>query len=481
MKYRRSAYIILFCIPILFVLATAFLLVYNADFELDGDDHELLTSICVGVQHPGLLYQNTSGRFNWSRSEYNFLLLTPFASNPAAFYSVSAVHYLVFSLFTLLLLLSSLDKTDDIAGKIILWGIWLTLQFGTHWTFFHLTQPERLQITLLSAFSYFLLKASITGRQRLYIVSFVIAVIATYCKEPMFGVFMILGSLFFLFRRNDIKMRYFSIGLFINATLYLLLYILLVLPKITGVYHPSGEQRKGIVTIAMALRNSPLLALCLLLSTIILVKNILYLVNKQFFKSADFTPFLPFCVEDALLLSGAAYAVGIIITGGNSNYYFFPTLVLSFPALTRYVKEFRKLSKTLYTVMLILGILIPTYYSHYYVSTVYHRIRFGHRDMDDMKCLASFVDKGCNFCWYDCDNFADISIDYRASYLPVFINYINGTDSFVLDRTNTLPQELSRQDYVICWDEIPEYEAAAYPELPITMFHVYFGKGNDGN
>ena len=74
---------LLMAAAVLFILLTAFLIVYNADFEL-GDDFEIMTSVCSGRPHPGLLYQNDSGCFNWSRSEYNILLLTPFNRSPAA-------------------------------------------------------------------------------------------------------------------------------------------------------------------------------------------------------------------------------------------------------------------------------------------------------------------------------------------------------------------------------------------------------------
>ena len=81
------------------VLTTVFFLLFNADFEL-GDDSELLTSICNGIPHTGLRYQNDIGRFNWSRSEYNILLLTPFFRSPLAFYFIAAAQFIIFSLFS---------------------------------------------------------------------------------------------------------------------------------------------------------------------------------------------------------------------------------------------------------------------------------------------------------------------------------------------------------------------------------------------
>ena len=120
---RGGTYIILSCLPVLLVLVIAFLIVFNADFEL-CDDHELLT-ICMGKPFSMLKYTNL-GRFNWSRSEYNFLLLTPFNDSPVAFYAVSAFQYLVFSSFTLLLLRDAIKRTKTVSGRLVLLGIWLT-------------------------------------------------------------------------------------------------------------------------------------------------------------------------------------------------------------------------------------------------------------------------------------------------------------------------------------------------------------------
>ncbi|MBQ6566217.1 MAG: hypothetical protein IJL80_04095 [Treponema sp.] len=186
-------------------------------------------------------------------------------------------------------------------------------------------------------------------------------------------------------------------------------------------------------------------------------------------------------MEDALLITGAAYAVGIVLTGGTIRYYFYPTLMLSFPALLLHAQEFFTRGRPLRTGALVLAALIPAYYAHYTADMVIHRVRYGHREMNEMRQLARIVGDGGELCWYDRGDFKDIVINWKACCLPFFINYINGTDSFVLDRTDKLPQGLSGQDYVISWDAVPEYEAAAYPELPITMFHVYYGTRNEGD
>lgn len=286
---RGGAYIILSCLPVLLVLVIAFLIVCNADFEL-SDDCELLVSVCSGIPHPGLLYQNTSGRFNWSRSEYNFLLLTPFNDSPAAFYAVSAFQYLVFSSFTLLLLRDAVKRTNTVSGRLVLLGIWLTLHFGTHWTFFCLVQPERLQITLLAAFCYFLLRARETDRRRYWTASLALAAVTTYCKEPMFGAFLVLGVHILLLFRGNKKARLFSFGLFASAVLYLTLYMLIVFPNITGLYAPNGTARSATVVskaaaMLEALRNSPLLAVCMLLALIIMARNVLCLCRRLIHKT----------------------------------------------------------------------------------------------------------------------------------------------------------------------------------------------------
>lgn len=471
-------YIILSCLPVMLVLATAFLIVCNSDFGL-GDDFELLTSICSGTPNPGLLYQNAGGRFNWSRSEYNFLLLTPFNDSPLAFYAVSAVQYFVFSLFTLLLLRDAIKRTETVTGRLVLLGIWLTLHFGTHWAFFCLVQPERLQITLLSAFCYFLLRARGTDRWRYYIASLALAGIATYCKEPMFGAFAVMGILILLSRQGGRKARFFAFGLFVIAAIYLALYVLLVLPKITELYRPNGTGGSKFVVMIMASRNSPLMAACLVLATAVTFRNVLYMASKAFSKKDGSSSRTFLTMEDAFLFSGAAYAVGIVLTGGTLASYFFPVLALSYPALLLHIPKLLNKNKWLRMVMIILSLAVSAYYAHYYAGTAAHRIKYGHREMDEMRLLARFVDDGGELIWYDKENFKDTVINWKAGCLPFFIDYINGTDSFVLNRTDKLPSGLSGESYVISWDEVPEYEAAAYPELPITMFHVYYGKGND--
>ncbi|MBQ3800397.1 MAG: glycosyltransferase family 39 protein, partial [Treponema sp.] len=393
---RGGAYIILSCLPVLLVLVIAFLIVCNADFEL-SDDCELLVSVCSGIPHPGLLYQNTSGRFNWSRSEYNFLLLTPFNDSPAAFYAVSAFQYLVFSSFTLLLLRDAVKRTNTVSGRLVLLGIWLTLHFGTHWTFFCLVQPERLQITLLAAFCYFLLRARETDRRRYWTASLALAAVTTYCKEPMFGAFLVLGVHILLLFRGNKKARLFSFGLFASAVLYLTLYMLIVFPNITGLYAPNGTARSATVVskaaaMLEALRNSPLLAVCMLLALIIMARNVLCLCRRLIHKTGlsnyankSYPP--PPYMEDALLITGAAYAVGIVLTGGTIRYYFYPTLMLSFPALLLHAQEFFTRGRPLRTGALVLAALIPAYYAHYTADMVIHRVRYGHREMNEMRQL----------------------------------------------------------------------------------------------
>ena len=457
---------LLSALTLLFILATVFFILCNADFEL-GDDIELLTSICQKKPFSMLAYAGV-GRFNWSRSEYNLLLLTPFYASPLAFYAISSMQFIVFSLFTLLLLRLYIpqDWTRNKEGAFFLFGVWLLLAIFAEEPFFCLVQPESLLLALMAPFMYFLLKAVKHGGGY-YLASLLLAFPTTYCKEPLFGAFLVIAAYILLFLRSNKKAALFAIGLIIDATIYVVLYGLLILPKIVERYGKTEISYLGAAT--QILQRTPLLALLLPFAAAVLAKLVLGVARGK-----GYAP----CIEDALLLSAAAYALALFLLRLTKHTYFYPCFMLAFPAVLLYGRKGTEAcGPSIRLAATALCYLLCAYYMHYYVITAAHKVLEGHQEMEDMRLIASLADGESSFYWYDKENFTDETVNWKSNVLPGFINYINGTDDFHITRTSELPSELPPNTYILSWDRIPGEALSGCTELPVPLLHLYRWNG----
>lgn len=459
---------------VIFVSTTVFFILYNANFSL-GDDAEILTTICKGIPHEGLLYQNPSGRFNWSRSEYNILLLTPFFHSPFAYYFLTAAEFIIFSYSCFSILRLYLDgKRSSQTSGFFLYGICLLTVLFQARLFFILVRPEKLLVTLLAVLICFLLRSREPdeyghtrirkGRTCMMRVArqclpFIIAFVICFSKEPVFGALLVLAGYILLFMRSNIRLRVFAVWLVIVSVLYISLYAVLVFPKITGRYGKTNYSFAQ--SLMLTMRCCPFLVFPLGLSLAVLARNVKDLL------AGTFKP----CLEDALLFSGTAYAVAFFILRMSHDDYFRPCFIMALPAFLLYGKKVHAINPSGRWVAVVLCWLLCAFYMGKLIGLAARRVKYGSQDMDSMKEVARRIDGKSRFLCYD--NGSDSAVTCMLHSMPAFISYINGTDCSDFTFVPAVPALDSRDVYVISWGSIPEYEGSGYQKLPITIFHVY--------
>ena len=295
--------------------------------------------------------------------------------------------------------------------------------------------------------------------------SFIFAFLSTYCKEPTFGSFLVFSFIIFLFFRKNKKISVFCLALVLNAIVFLLLYYVFAIRNMVGFYRGGAADLSRIAVIKEIIKGQPAIVLFFLLAFAIFINSVRKIRNKTF---------VP-CIEDALLFSSVAYAFGIFLLRFYAPYYFLPCFVLAFPAIIHYgIKIFSIRIKPFTYFVFVCTFCIFSFTGKDFIKhSIRARFFHGHKEMDELRLIASHVNSDNHFFWYDTENLSDVIQGYKYTILPYFVNYINENKEFTLTCIERLPENLDSNTYIISIDEISDYENDGYEKLPIDLLNVY--------
>lgn len=416
-------------------LIFAFIVMYKAGWVF-GDDHEYITTTAVNKYIP---FHIGSGRFMpFNGIEYNFPLFAFRCLGINTGLPVEA-HFAVIFLFYIvtafcLYFLFRRTTPIEIAGKYSVFNCFFACTFflvGSFYAvFLDIIFFETQVIMLFSIFMLMYYKALKTDNMQYYAIALLSAIFSTYCKEPVFGVFLIIAFVNYLFRYKKSKReKIFYIALVANGIIFIILYYFLSYKNAAELYNEGRISIRGFQFLMSVFINSPILIIMFAFGLIRLYSIILK-------KNRD-------CLfYDSLLFAGIGYAFAFFVLHLNANYYFLPSIILFLPSIVYWIK-YVSCKRRIFSVVLFFTMLIYAYNCgrtiHEIRSTLQNRQEF----IPYMIDLFSYHNEGKEFIWYESDNrttddtFYIQARDWRRYVENAFLNYINkseGIDFFVVEK-----------------------------------------------
>lgn len=286
---------------------------------LFGDDHAFLTSTTQGIMQVLPIWGD---RF-FPLGHLHINMLIPFGNNPFVY----LLQNNSFLIITLILLYFTLQKYADKKISISLLLILLVLPDITKiYTMFIFSESFILPILTLFILMY---KKGIDTNKNIYFITALLAsVYATYCKEPVFGLFAVfsLTQLLFTYKNLTKKQKYFLYSLLINALIFVCLYIYAT-RGFTGLGY-AKERTTNISTIDILILYFKHHNIFTIFLIIAFIRAFYILIKKD----------KRFIIFDAYLYSGIAYTCAYIALKFTGAYYTTPSYICYITASAGYLK-----------------------------------------------------------------------------------------------------------------------------------------------
>jgi len=323
---------------------------YKANWVF-GDDTQYITATAINKYIP---FYFEGGRFMpFNSIEYNFPLfvfrcLGINTGLPVeAHFAVISLFYIV-TVFCLYFLFRRITPIET-AGTYSVFNCFFACTFflvgSFSSVFLDVIFFETQVIMLFSIFMFMYYKALKTDETRYYAIALLSAIFSTYCKEPVFGVFLIIAFVNYLFRYKKSKReKIFYIALVANGIIFIILYYFLSYKNATGLYNEGRVSIEGFIFLLSIFIRSPILIIMFAFGLIRLYSIIVR-------KNRD-------CLfYDSLLFAGIGYVFAFFVLRLNASYYFLPSIILFLPSIVYWIKyvscNFRLFSVALFIILLI--------------------------------------------------------------------------------------------------------------------------------
>jgi hypothetical protein len=387
-----------------FAVLGVFVIMFKANWTFSSDHLYAIT--LANKYYPLDIYPSLGRFFPLGHSHYNLpffvmKLLGIKSGRPVELYYASVVPCFVIALLCLYALCNKIWLYGN--GRPSFFPVFfactsfvLALPFTQ--VFMNLIYPETPLIALFSFFALMYYRALVTDKRRYYAAAFCAAVYATYCKEPVFGVFGIVAMVNHLFRfKNESKReKFFYMALIINGILFVCLYYFLVFTKVTRFYNEGRADDGRLRLMLGVLRGEPILALMFLFGFFRLFCIIVKKDRQHLF-------------FDSLLLAGLGYVAAYVLLRLNAGYYLVPAVVLFAPSLIYWFKQLfqmfeKKNIQGLCRLCLFFVFLFVFTFGFGASSARIERTwRERHEFMPYMNSLFSEHKNGKEFIWYESD------------------------------------------------------------------------------
>jgi hypothetical protein len=263
-----------------------------------------------------------NGRF-WPLGlcDYCILLFLPFGNTATAHYLYNCV-MLILASFMLHKFLNKICKNRFISvfSLLVLFSTSAFMRIHVSCIF-----PERMLFFMLSAFMLFTQKGREKQSLLHYFLAVLVAAYATYLKEPIFGVFIIIAAVNIICGQLSFKDKIFNGALLVNSAIFVAIYVYRLF------FRDSGEPYAQIIFNYFELPfkqfgREPILILMVIIACI---RAYSILVKKD----------RRYIFVDSLLFAGVGYAIAIMMFKFASTYYFFPSVLLFIPAFAAFLLE----------------------------------------------------------------------------------------------------------------------------------------------
>jgi hypothetical protein len=420
-----------------FMIGVSALIVFCVMFHANwifGDDYEYVTTTAIDKYVP-FLYTADGRFFPLGHIHYNILLfvlrlLGIHSGLPAVFHFMLIAVFHILSavcLYSLLTKIKPFVHADYPVFPLFFLSIIFLLSTGF---FMGLNYPETQLIMLLAVFMLMYLKALETDKKRYFAAAALSAVYATYCKEPMFGAFVIiaLSNHLFRYKKESGNEKIFYWALVANAIVFLSLYYFLSFRHTTLFYGTGRTAISGFRFIASVFAGNPVLIVMFLFGVIRLFFVIVKKDRSHLF-------------YDSLLFAGMGYTLAFIVLHLYAAYYFLPSIILFLPSLVYWTGYLREKKTCCAFFLCAFFTVFFVYNARSEINTVRDTFQARREFMPYMEDLFSEYRDGKKFIWYESDKTETGSTFYkgvrnwRKIIENAFLNYLNrsgGKDFFTV-------------------------------------------------
>lgn len=403
-----------------------------------GDDHEYITSTAIDKYCDAGGFTSV-GRFMPLRYViYNLplFIFRLFGINTGLPVEAHFVIVAIIFIITFICLFLLFNKIEPYVGnKHTVFSLFFACTFiflcsEFHYIYMDIIFPETQVIMLISIFMLMYYNALKTDKKRYYIAAAITAIFSTYCKEPIFGMFLIfaLTNIFFRYKNESKNEKIFYITLVINGVLFITLYYLFSYRNATVFYNEGRISLEVINFMLSIFIKNPVLIFMFFIG----VFRLYYIIVKRDREHLYY---------DSLLFAGIAYTFAYILLRLNAGYYFAPSIILFMPSLVYWLKYGWEKKRIYALFVFILLLPLNTIYLAKAESDVRNTWHKRQIFMPYIEDLFSKYNTSNGFIWYESDNrindntFYIAKRDWRKYVINAFLNYLNiseGKDYFVV-------------------------------------------------
>jgi hypothetical protein len=426
-------------ISIVFLIAISaffvFVIMYRANW-IFGDDHDYITSTAINKMYP---FWVSGGRFfplghiHYNLPLFIFRCLGLNTGLPVEAHFVMIALFFVVTVLCLYVLFIKIESFPNsrypFLALFFACGFFL-LGNAFSLLFLSLIFSETQGIMLFSIFMLTYYKALKTDKIKYYIIAFIAAAYNSYCKEPVFGAFLVIAITNLLFRYKNASKRekIFYFTLIANGVLFIILYYFLSFKNASGFYN-EGRLTVGRFQLFFSmLKENPVFIIMFILG----VSRLFFIIFKKDREHLYY---------DGLLFAGISYVLAYIILRLGASYYLMPSIILFLPSLVYWIKYVYDKKYTLALYLFFSLMLLCVYNFRDVAGNVIGIWQVRQTFMPSIAELLSEYNSSDIFIWYESDNritentfYMDLR-GWRKWTLNAFLNYQNkseGKDFFII-------------------------------------------------
>lgn len=327
---RKALYWVLF---LAFMAVCVFFMVHNA-YWLIGDESIVMAHTGMGKPFSLLgmdgMIQSCGRLYPFAYTLYNVLLLFFDGYIPVwAHYALHAFALVVFAGAFSFLSIHILNGVSNAWKYAITLCVTMICVFRVYPEFVTCYTGVWIVFLGLSLFLLSLCKFFDTEKWRWAVVALLSINYIIYCYETVFVIPLAIGicSLLFDYKKLSRNKKLFSWLLLGSGVLFLLLYVILVLPNATNFYHHEYKESMLDNAVSMFLANK----LYWMALVVLVVRIVLFVKHKAVYS-----------VYDSLLLASFAYFCGAAVLRLNFVYYYNVGALVSLAPVLYFLKEWIK-------------------------------------------------------------------------------------------------------------------------------------------
>ncbi len=444
LKLKKNQNYLFVSVYLLTVIYVSYNILYEANWTF-GDNLELWRTTAGGKwkELSAQIIPHLT-RFNpLAFYDYNLLLFTPYYANALAYYIYVTLTFLLFSICFIILLKKIADSFTYAWSLLIgiLYFIIFIFNYGSLVLFLDIIYPDRMVLVALSFFALCYYNAIKSDSTIYYICALFCAVIATYNKEPVFGIFVVIAltNISFYLKVLSRKHILFNIALIINGLIFTGLFYVFVYSIKTGSYLELNNEVSYFSIFFMQVNTNRIIACATILSC--------FRMYSLLFKTKNIKNLF----YDVTLLAGLAYAIAFVILKLPTFYYTIPAYFLMLPSLMYWTLKSYVVKKTL-PLLITIGLIVFCNVSWLELKQIFDMVHYRRQnEFIYLEKLAQKYKEGYQFVFIeeflnDEDGSRNIQLrNYHRDIAVLAFNFILG-------------EENSSNDYFVYDDDLDEYE-----------------------